>query len=91
MPLQPNAIGAVSRRIASRSELDAERLIGSGALRELLGDVSHMHIWRLLNDENYRALKFVRPIVIGRRNYWRLGDVRRWINRRPKKPPRETA
>ncbi len=82
--LQPNTDGP-SSRIVAHPALGDECLIGSKAVRELLGGVSNMQIWRLLNDERYRALKFPRPIVIGRRSHWRLGDLRRWINRQPKK------
>jgi predicted DNA-binding transcriptional regulator AlpA len=86
--LQPNTAGGGSRRIVAHPKLGDECLIGSAAVRELVGGVSNMHIWRLLNDERYRALKFPRPTVIGRRNLWRLGDMRRWIKRQPKKPAR---
>jgi predicted DNA-binding transcriptional regulator AlpA len=83
--LQPNATGGPSGRIVVHSKLSDECLIGTTGIREMLGGVSQMHIWRLLNDERYRARKFPRPIVMGRRNYWRLGDMRRWINKQPKK------
>jgi predicted DNA-binding transcriptional regulator AlpA len=83
--IHENAAGGASRRIVAHPNLDDERLIGTTPVRELLGGVSQMHIWRLLNDENYRALKFPRPTVMGRRNYWRIGDLRRWIDRQPKK------
>jgi predicted DNA-binding transcriptional regulator AlpA len=82
--LQPNA-GDQSRRIAANPRLGDECLISTTDTRELLGGVSQMHIWRLLNDERYRVRKFPRPIVMGRRNFWRLGDIRRWIDKQPKK------
>jgi hypothetical protein len=34
-----------------------------------------MCIWRWMRDPR---VKFPSPIVINRRNYWRLGDLRRW-------------
>jgi predicted DNA-binding transcriptional regulator AlpA len=64
-----------------RSSLSSERLVTNKQLRELLGGVSEMHIWRLLKDPKNAALKFPVPIHINRRNYWRLADVRRWIDR----------
>jgi predicted DNA-binding transcriptional regulator AlpA len=64
---------------ATQSLLSDESLVTSKRLRELLGDCSEMHIWRLLNDEKNQALAFPRPIKINDRNYWRLGAVRQWI------------
>jgi predicted DNA-binding transcriptional regulator AlpA len=62
-----------------QSQLSDECLITSRQLRELLGNCSEMHIWRLLNDKKYQALAFPKPIKINDRNYWRLGAVRQWI------------
>jgi predicted DNA-binding transcriptional regulator AlpA len=64
------------------SELSDECLITSKSVKEICGSCSDMHIWRLLNEEKYRALAFPRPIKINRRKYWRLGAVRRWIRER---------
>jgi len=64
---------------STRLPLSDESLITSKQLRELVGNCSEMHIWRLLNDEKYQALAFPKPIKINDRNYWRLGAVRQWI------------
>jgi predicted DNA-binding transcriptional regulator AlpA len=56
-----------------------ESLITGRQLRQLLGNCSEMHIWRLLNREKLQALAFPKPIKINDRNYWRLGTIRRWI------------
>jgi predicted DNA-binding transcriptional regulator AlpA len=61
------------------SELSDECLITSKPVREICGNCSDMHIWRLLNEEKYLALAFPKPIKINDRNYWRLGAIRRWI------------
>ena len=73
---QPNA---ESTRQRTRLPLSDECLITSGQLREMLGDCSEMHIWRMLNEEKYEPFAFPKPIKINDRNYWRLGAVRKWI------------
>jgi predicted DNA-binding transcriptional regulator AlpA len=70
---------AESTRQSTRLPLSDECLITSGQLREMLGDCSEMHIWRMLNEEKYEPLAFPKPIKINDRNYWRMGAVRRWI------------
>ena len=71
-------------RPVARTAIADTQLITAKQLREILGDCSEMHLWRLLNDQKYRALKFPRPIPINRRNYFRLSEVRRWISERAK-------
>lgn len=46
-------------------------------VRELCGGISDMSLWRWLNDEE---LGFPRPIMIGRRRYWREADVLAWLD-----------
>jgi predicted DNA-binding transcriptional regulator AlpA len=74
--LQRHSEAEPSRRPAGASD---ESLITTRQLRQLLGDCSEMHIWRLLNKKKLRPLAFPRPIKINDRNYWRLGAIRRWI------------
>jgi predicted DNA-binding transcriptional regulator AlpA len=71
-----------ARPVARTAAIDDTQLITTKQLRVILGDCSEMHVWRLLNDQKYRALKFPRPIPINRRNYFRLQEVRRWIGER---------
>lgn len=78
-------------RQAGQSQLSDECLITSRRLREFLGDVSEMHIWRLLNDEGYKALKFPRPIKINNRNYFRFVEIKAWIDKQAAKSRREAA
>jgi predicted DNA-binding transcriptional regulator AlpA len=56
-----------------------ESLITGRQLRQLLGNCSEMHIWRLLNKQDLQPLAFPKPIKINGRNYFRLGAIRRWI------------
>jgi predicted DNA-binding transcriptional regulator AlpA len=76
--LQPYSEAEPSRR-AARSQASDECLISGRQLRQLLGDCSEMHIWRLLNKEKLEPLAFPKPIKINGRNYWRLGAIRGWI------------
>jgi predicted DNA-binding transcriptional regulator AlpA len=66
-------------RRAARSQASDESLISGRQLRQLLGNCSEMHIWRLLNKQELQPLAFPRPIKINGRNYWRLGAIRGWI------------
>ncbi|MBW4022019.1 MAG: hypothetical protein HIU92_02610 [Proteobacteria bacterium] len=54
---------------------DDDTLLTSNQTRARVGNVSHMCIWRWIRDER---VQFPQPIQINRRNYWRLGDLRRW-------------
>jgi hypothetical protein len=44
-----------------------------------VGDVSEMAIWRWRRDDR---LDFPAPVIINGRNYWRVGDLRAWLQRR---------
>jgi predicted DNA-binding transcriptional regulator AlpA len=68
-------------------QLGDECLITSKPVRELCGNCSEMHVWRLLNEEKYRELAFPKPFKINGRNYWRLGAVRRWVRDREAESP----
>jgi predicted DNA-binding transcriptional regulator AlpA len=59
--------------------LSNESLITGRQLRQLLGNCSEMHIWRLLNKQKLQSLAFPKPTKINGRNYWRLGAIRQWI------------
>ena len=58
---------------------DDENLLTSNQVRERIGNVSHMCLWRWQRDER---VSFPHPIMINHRNYWRLGDLRRWQRER---------
>jgi predicted DNA-binding transcriptional regulator AlpA len=63
------------RAAAGAAPADDETLLTSNQTRARVGNVSHMCIWRWIRDER---VQFPQPIQINRRNYWRLGDLRRW-------------
>ena len=67
------AIETEARR--SQPVLDDDALLTSRQTRARCGGVSTMCIWRWMRDER---VQFPRPVKINGRNYWRLGDLRRW-------------
>lgn len=67
---------------AKQGAVDDETLLTSNQTRDLVGGVSHMCLWRWQRDER---VNFPHPIQINRRNYWRIGDVRRWLSQRTEK------
>jgi predicted DNA-binding transcriptional regulator AlpA len=55
--------------------LDDDAWLTSAQTRARTGGVSNMCLWRWMRDEK---VKFPAPVKINGRNYWRLGDLRRW-------------
>jgi len=55
--------------------LDDDILLTSAQVRARVGGVSNMCIWRWMRDER---VQFPHPVKMNQRNYWRLGDLRRW-------------
>jgi len=52
--------------------LDRERLIPTKAVRDLLGGISDMTLWRWQKDT---TLAFPRPATIRKRKFFKLGEV----------------
>ena len=52
-----------------------EILVNAGQTREFFGNVSTMWIHRRLRDVDST---FPKPIMLAGRNYWRLGDLRKY-------------
>jgi len=55
-------------------------LIPARTVREILGNVSDMAIWRWLHDEHYKDLNFPKPITIATRRYWRRSNIESFID-----------
>jgi hypothetical protein len=56
-----------------------EVLQSSRQAREFFGGVSEMWLVRRLAEEAAEGdMPFPRPVQIGKRNYWKLGDLRAW-------------
>ena len=53
------------------------KLLTAAAVRDALGGVSDMTLWRWLNDP---ALNFPKPIYIARRRYWKEAEVSEWLD-----------
>ncbi|WP_019196488.1 helix-turn-helix transcriptional regulator [Afipia birgiae] len=57
----------------------SKRLMNSKNVRERLGGLSPMTIWRYQNDEK---LGFPKPITIRNRNFWDADEIEAFISRR---------
>jgi predicted DNA-binding transcriptional regulator AlpA len=60
-------------------DTNPHRRIPTGAVCDLCGGISHMTLWRWMNDPQK---EFPRPIYVGRRRYWREADVIAWLEAR---------
>ena len=79
-PLQRN-FGPASCRTAvpNHDTSHDDDLLNSREIRRMFGGVCEMTIWRWTHSEQ---IGFPKPVQIGRRNYWRRGDIRRWREER---------
>jgi len=57
-------------------------LVTAREVRRMFGGVSEMTIWRWMRSETVR---FPQPVQINNKNYWLLGDLRRFRERCTKK------
>ena len=86
--------GQVAKTSASvpSDELDDVRLISARQVRALLGNISEMQLWRMINNS---ALEFPRPIkladmvsagkkprIASTRNFFRFAEIKAWIAKR---------
>jgi predicted DNA-binding transcriptional regulator AlpA len=61
--------------------IDNSNLIPSGTVRNMVGGVCPVTIWRYLNREEYKDMAFPKPAaLIAKRHYWRRGDIEAWVN-----------
>lgn len=56
-----------------------QKLIPAAAVRDGLGGISDMTLWRWLNDP---ALNFPQPVRIQKRRYWRESEIAAWLEQR---------
>lgn len=59
--------------------MNDNQLITAGAVRNTLGGVSDMCLWRWINHPN---MGFPQPLKINRRRYWRQADIAAWLEAR---------
>ncbi|MGC1408950.1 MAG: hypothetical protein WA864_08435 [Acetobacteraceae bacterium] len=70
------SLTAVAQNAATPSVAEDDgAMLTTTQVRAYCGYVSAMCIWRWLRDPR---VNFPTPITINRRNYWRIGDLRRW-------------
>lgn len=55
------------------------QLTPATAVRQTLGGVSSMTLWRWLKDEE---MNFPKPLFINGRRYWRAADIAAWLEAR---------
>jgi predicted DNA-binding transcriptional regulator AlpA len=52
-----------------------DHLVTAPQLRNRLGGISDMTLWRWLRDPR---LEFPKPLIVNRRRYWWLRDLEAW-------------
>lgn len=57
-----------------------DRKITSKQLRELLGGISDMSLWRFLHSS---YLDFPKPTYINKRRFWSAAEVEEWFQNQP--------
>ena len=62
--------------------MQIDRKINSKQLREMLGNISDMSLWRLLHDK-YK--KFPQPTYVNRRRFWSSKEIQEWFDKQPKR------
>ena len=60
--------------------MQIDRKINSKQLREMLGDISDMSLWRLLHD---KYLKFPQPTYVNRRRFWSSKEIQDGLTNSP--------
>lgn len=63
------------------AEKTPDRLLTSAQVREVLGGMSDMSLWRWLNSP---TMGFPQPIYIARRRFWREAAIAAWLEAQAK-------
>jgi predicted DNA-binding transcriptional regulator AlpA len=71
----------------ARFALDDDVLLTAAQTRARFGDVSAMSLWRWCKDPR---VAFPQPVKISQRNFWRVGDLRKWQAAQTEKAARDT-
>jgi predicted DNA-binding transcriptional regulator AlpA len=61
--------------------MQIEKNITSKQVREILGGISDMSLWRFLHDKH---LNFPKPIYINRRRLWSHQELKDWLDKQPR-------
>lgn len=70
--------GVIPESISRFNQLPDSALIGSTAVRGLVGDITTVTLWRWIRSGEFPA---PRKLPGGRLNAWRVGDVRNFLER----------
>jgi len=65
--------------VPPKSDVSQNDLYLSRNVRAVLGNISDMTLWRWLNDPAYAHLNFPRPIIIGKRRFWKQREISNFI------------
>jgi predicted DNA-binding transcriptional regulator AlpA len=87
-PAQTRTTPAQAPKSCPTRPIDDDALLTSAQTRARMGGVSTMCIWRWMRDPRVR---FPHPVKINSRNYWRIGDLRRWQAESVTKPATATG
>jgi predicted DNA-binding transcriptional regulator AlpA len=68
--------GKVPESISRFDQLPDSALIGSDAVRGLVGDVTSVTLWRWVRSGEFPA---PRKLPCGRLNAWKVADIRRYL------------
>jgi predicted DNA-binding transcriptional regulator AlpA len=73
--VHPNPEPFEIRRKAPQEDIDDDILLTSRQTRARFGGITSMSLWRWRHNPK---VMFPPPVMITNRNYWRVGDLRRW-------------
>ena len=65
-------------------EPEADKKISAKQVREMLGGISDMSLWRYLNAPDCADMNFPKPIYIKKRRYWSSEELSLWLKQLPR-------
>jgi predicted DNA-binding transcriptional regulator AlpA len=65
-------------------EPEADKKISAKQVREMLGGISDMSLWRYLNHPDCADMNFPKPIYIKKRRYWSSEELSLWLKQLPR-------
>jgi len=60
--------------------MQLDHKINSKQLREMLGGISDMSLWRFVHS---KYLDFPKPTYINKRRFWSSSDIEDWFRKQP--------
>jgi predicted DNA-binding transcriptional regulator AlpA len=65
-------------------EPEADKRISAKQVREMLGGISDMSLWRYLNAPDCADMNFPKPVYIKKRRYWSSEELSLWLKQLPR-------